>query len=132
MQKCSLTIVTTADGQETNFSCEAELEIAPLSACLHYLQDGAKNMVRFADRKVTIQREGDYSMQLLLEEGKTHQGKLLLGGNEGSFPVMAKKVAYAITDKSLLASLHYFLMFDGEAQEMKIRLNAREIYSEEK
>lgn len=132
MQKCSLTIVTVADGQESNFVCVAEMELTPLSACLHYIQEGAKTVVRFAEKKVTIQREGDYSMQLCLEEGKTLQGKLTIGGNEGIIPVHTQKIAYAITDKSLLASLQYRLIFEGGAQEMKLRLNAREIYSEEK
>ena len=132
MKKCSLTIVTAVDGQETNFSCEAEMELTPLSACLHYFQDGAETTVQFEKRTVTIQREGDYSMRLNLEEGKTLQGMLKFGESEGKLPVQTQKIAYAITDKSLLASLHYRLLFEGDAQEMKLRLNAREIYSEEK
>ena len=132
MRKCSLTIVTTVDGQETSFSSEAELEGTLLFARLQYMQDGAKTILQFKDRKVFIQRKGDYSMQLHLEEGKTTLGQLTIGTNVGEFPITTKRIAYTITEKSLLASLHYQLMFEGAIQEMKIRLNAREIYSEEK
>lgn len=132
MKKCSLTIITCADGQETNFSCEAEMELSPLSASLHYIQDGGDTVISFAERKVTIQRTGDYSILLNLEEGIIREGKLSIGSNDGNFQVISKKVSYAITDKSLLASFHYQLLFEGGTQDMKLRLNAREIYSEEK
>ncbi len=132
MRKCSLIIVTSVDGTETSFSGEGTLEGTLLFARLQYAQDGAKTIIEFKDRQVAIKREGDYSMQLLLEEGKTTLGQLTIGTNAGAFPVTTKKIAYTITEKSLLASMHYQLMFEGGAQEMKIRLNAREIYSEEK
>ena len=132
MRKCSLIIVTLVDGQETSFSCQAEMEGDLLFARLQYIQDDAKTIIEFKDRKVAIIREGDYSMRLNLEEEKILLGKLKIGTTEGEFPVKTQKIAYTITEKSLLASLHYQLMFEGGIQEMKIRLNAREIYSEEK
>ena len=132
MQKCSLTIVTDVDGEKTTFSSKAEMELTPLSARLRYMQNTDVTVLSFENQTVTVAREGDYSMRLTLKEGKTLEGKFILNGNEGVFPVQTQKVAYAITEKSLLASLHYKLLFDGGAQEMKLRLNARETYSEEK
>lgn len=132
MQNCSLTIVTDVDGEETTFSCKAEMELTPFSARLRYMQNDAVTVLFFKNQTVTVAREGDYCMQLTLKEGQTLDGKLILNGNEGIFPVQTQKVAYVITEKSLLASLHYKLLFDGGAQEMKLRLNARETYSEEK
>ena len=132
MPKCSLTIVTDVDGQESVFSSKAEMDITPLSAYLRYRQDGANVVLRFENRAVYIDREGDYGMQLTLKEGKSLTGKLVFNGNEGVFPVQSERVAYSITEKSLLASLHYRLLFDGGAQDMKLRINARETYSEEK
>ena len=132
MQKCSLTIVTDVDGEKTTFSCKAEMELTPLSARLRYMQNTDVTVLSFENQTVTVAREGDYSMRLTLKEGKTLEGKFILNGNEGVFPVQTQKVAYAITEQSLLASLHYKLLFDGGAQEMKLRLNARETYSEEK
>lgn len=108
------------------------MELTPLSARLRYMQNTDVTVLSFENQTVTVAREGDYSMRLTLKEGKTLEGKFILNGNEGVFPVQTQKVAYAITEQSLLASLHYKLLFDGGAQEMKLRLNARETYSEEK
>ncbi len=132
MRKCFLTIVTNADGRETTFSGEAEMQLTPLTAHLRYVQDGATVELRFENRCVTINRQGEYLLFLQLEEGQRFHGKLGFQDNIGEILVETKKVAYAITDKSLLATLSYTLLFDGANQEMKLRLNAREKNSEEK
>ena len=105
MQKCSLTIVTDVDGEKTTFSCKAEMELTPLSARLRYMQNTDVTVLSFKNQTVTVAREGDYSMRLTLKEGKTLEGKFILNGNEGVFPVQTQKVAYAITEKSLLQAV---------------------------
>ena len=132
MRNCFLTIVTNADGRESTFSTNAELKLTPLTAHLRYVQDGAMIELFFENRRVTINRQGEYSLSLHLEEGQCTKGTLGFQDNVGEMLVKTQKIAYAITDKSLLASLSYTLLFDGANQEMKLRLNAREKNSEEK
>ncbi len=132
MQNCDLTIVTIADGRETRIRRNAEMELKPLSAVLCYKEEEALITVRIENGKVSLERQGDYSLFLPLQEGRTLIGKLGFGGAEGEIAVQAERVGFSIGERSLLANLKYSLDFGQEKQKMQIRLNAREIVSEEK
>lgn len=132
MQHGFLTIVTTVDGEESRFSCKAEMELSSLSALLRYNDGNAEVTVSLSREEVTIFRSGDYSMRLVLREGEQTLGTLILGGNEGQLCVYTQKASYCIRKGGLLVQLHYVLNFGEEKQEMRLRMNASMNSSEEK
>ena len=102
-----------------------------LSAVLRYSDENATVLIRVDGEGVTIERDGDYSMRLFLQEGKRTVGTLSIAGNVGDVVVETQKIAYSIGKKSLLMQLHYTLIFGEEKQDMRIRLSSS-IPSEEK
>jgi len=132
LRTCDLTILTVADGTESCIRRSAEMELSPLSALLCYKEENASVYIRIKNGKVFLNREGDYSLSLILEEGERTVGTLGIGGANGDISVYAERVGFSIGEKSLLANLKYTLDFGNEKQKMQLRLNARESISEEK
>ena len=127
MKRCHLTITTVADGQKTGVSCEGQLSLSTYSAILRYQQDGASVALILEGETANIERTGDYSLRLFLKSGEKTDGTLILGGNEGKMQVFTHRVSYSVGKDSLLASLHYDLLFGTDKQEMKLRILARYI-----
>ena len=132
MRACDLTIITITDGTESCIRRSAEMELSPLSALLCYNESGAIVEIQVKDGKVLLSRKGDYSLSLILDEGKTTRGTLGISGSNGEIFVSAERVGFSIGEKSFLANLKYTLDFGREKQKMQLRLNARESISEEK
>ncbi len=132
MRACDLTIITITDGKESRIRRSAEMELSPLSALLRYNDDGALVQVQIKDGKIFLSRTGDYSLSLILDEGKTTRGTLGIGGSNGEIFVQSERVGFSIGEKSFLANLKYTLDFGQEKQKMQLRLNARESITEEK
>ncbi len=124
MKKCRLSITTSVNGEESSIIRQGTMELMPLSAKLFYQEDNARICVFVKDNSVRIQREGDYTLSLLLQESIKNQGSIGILGSEGGIEVFAHKVNYAIGRDSLMLSLHYDLLFGQEKQEMKLRLLA--------
>lgn len=125
MKSCNLTITTSVDGRETDFSCEGELFLSARSATLRYTQANASVSLVLDGQTAKIERVGDYSLRLFLQNGEESVGILALGENDGEMKVFTHRIAYSIGQDSLLASLHYDLLFGEERQEMKLRILAR-------
>ena len=125
MKSCRLTITTVADGQKTELSCEGQLSLSTCSATLCYQQDGANVSLVLEGETAKIERTGDYSLRLFLKRGEETGGELILGGNDGQMRVYAHRICYSVGKDSLLASLHYDLLFATDKQEMKLRILAR-------
>jgi hypothetical protein len=68
---------------------------------------------------------GDYSLQLRIEEGKEHFGKLGIGGSMGEIAIRTKKLTYSLTRNSWLLLAKYTLLTGGEPQETSIRIQAK-------
>lgn len=125
MQNAFLTIVTMVDGEEHRISRKAEMELAPLSAALHYEEEAARVCLELKDGEVYFQREGDYSLSMHLVEGQTTEGQLSLAAFQGALTIMTKKIAYNISKSGLLLKVEYTLIFGEEKQEMRLRISAR-------
>ena len=122
MQECYVMISTTADGVENEITREGKMELFPRAATIVYREENA--LVKFSVHgdKATITREGDYTMHLDLEKGKTTLGSLGIGGSVGEVGTHAYEIAYRITEDFFVASLHYDLLIGEERQTMKLRL----------
>ena len=125
MQVCRITIATTIDGNTTEITRDGFCSLSLLSAKVCYEEDGAKVRLGLENGVVTINRIGDYTLSLTLIENKICDGVLGINGAEGAIQVKTNKLAYSLTETSLLLSLGYTLMISGEPQEMKLRIFAK-------
>ena len=125
MKPCFFKIVTVVDGEESIFSQEAEMELFSESAKLRYFENGGKVSLHISNGQVTVAREGDYILRLLLKEGKKNRGIIGVSGSEGEVETVTHKIGFAIKKNSLLMSMKYTLLFDSGKQEMHLKLVAR-------
>ena len=125
MKPCYVTITTTVDGVKTEVSRTGEIALSVAETVLLYNEEQASVRFTLRGESAVVERQGDYSMRLRLERGKTCIGMLGLGGAEGEIRTFTHGVKYAVTEKSLLASLRYDLLINDEPQEMYVRLLAR-------
>ncbi len=125
MQACHLTISTKTDGRESKISRQGKMDLSLLSAQVVYLEENAEVKLSLENGIVTIHREGDYSLFLVLEKGQIREGTLGLNGATGIIHTKTRRLAYSLTENSLLLSLHYELLTGGEPQDMHIRLFAK-------
>jgi uncharacterized beta-barrel protein YwiB (DUF1934 family) len=128
MQTCDITIVTNADGQETSVSKTGVWSVLPnAEISLQYEETNAKICMTVGKDEVRVDRTGDYTLSLLLKQGKRCEGKIGIGGNEGKVFTQTKKLERKEKDGSLLLILHYDLLIGDEPQKMKLRLHAKKL-----
>ncbi len=132
MQDVFLTISTTVDGEESRLSCNAEMECTALSAVLRYRDENAEVSIFVNGSEAVVDRKGDYGLYLPLKESERTVGTLSVMGNEGSVEIFTDRLAYSIRKNTLLMQLQYTLYFGSEKQEMRLRIHAKQNYSEEK
>ena len=120
-----LTISTTIDGEEKIFSVAANLALSPFKASIKYTEDGDDIQIDIASRGVSIKRIGELTEELCFRKGQTEYGKIGLSGSEGDVGVKTEKLAYRISEDSVLLQMTYRLLFGHGEQVTKIRLLAR-------
>lgn len=126
MRPCHLQISTRADGEEESlFSAEAEMELAPQSALLRYRQGEGVVLLRIREGEVSLEREGDYRLRLSFSEGRALPGILGIASAEGRVETFTRRVGCSIGKNSVLLALRYTLRLEGGDREMRIRLSAR-------
>ncbi|MBO5412026.1 MAG: DUF1934 family protein [Clostridia bacterium] len=125
LQECMIEISTTVDGVETRIKRKGGLKLSVGEVKLFYLDEQAEVTLLLQGETATIDRKGDYTLHLVLENGKITQGVLGIRGAEGEMQALTHKITYSVTQNSLLASLKYALLLGGEPQEMQIRISAR-------
>lgn len=125
MQKCRITIASVVDGRESEIVRTGEMESGGLTCKIIY-QDGQATVEMLVKQGETIiVRKGDYDMRLTLREGETCVGTLGIMGTQGQVQTQTHKLCYSLTERSLLLSAQYDLLFETERQAMKIRLHAK-------
>ena len=127
MKKCLVTITTVIDNRATEFTYQGEGEFSPSSAKLHYFEENAQTQLTLSDGIVCISRKGDYTLQLFFEKGKRRKGILGINGADGEVHTETTRIAYSLSETSLLLSMHYALLAGDEPQKTKVRLFAKEI-----
>lgn len=127
MQVCKITLTTTVDGTETQIVKTGYASLSPLRSVVAYQEKNATITLFFEKGNVKIERRGDYELFLLLEQDKLSTGEIGLGGALGKLQAHIHKISYSVGKASLLALLHYDLLFGDERQEMKLRVYVSEI-----
>lgn len=125
MQACNITMTTSTDEEEITFSRLGEMELSLGKVVLRYREENAWVLLTIENGQAIIDRQGDYTLYLVLKEGESTKGLLGIGGNQGELETITHKVAYSLRKDSLLLSLQYDLHISGEIQKMKLRLLAR-------
>ncbi len=125
MQACKVTIATTVDGKTTEIAREGKMSLSNGGAKITYAEEDAVVTLCFENGEVAIDRQGDYTMRLLMKKGETCEGVLGIGGAEGRVQTQTQRLAYSLKDNSFMLSLHYDLLIGNETQKMRIRLFAK-------
>lgn len=125
MKPCVVKINTVIDGRASSVQKTGEMSLDALSAKLIYQDDGATVTLTLADDVLHVLRVGDYFLQLRIEEGKQHAGKLGIGNSVGEISVYTTKLSYSLTKTSWLLLAKYTLFTGGEPQETSIRIQAK-------
>jgi uncharacterized beta-barrel protein YwiB (DUF1934 family) len=126
MQSCKLTITTSVDEQENTVVYDGKIDKGEANTVLTY-EDGASRVCITLQKGVAfIDRQGDYSLRLRLEEGETHESNLGINGAEGKVFTRAHRVKYTLDRNIFKLSLRYDLIFtENEVQKMKLNLKAQ-------
>ncbi len=125
MKPCELTITTNVDGQENTIVRKGEIELSSSVVRIRYREENAIVDVRLQGETANVERQGDYTLKLCLERGKITNGEIGIGGAGGAIQTVTHKVAYSVTERSLLLSLQYDLVIGGEVQKMSLRILGR-------
>ena len=125
--RCQVTVDTTADGKKTRISREGTLQITPTGATLSYAEENANVTLTLQNGVAQIVRQGDYTLCMRLEKGKTTNATLSLGGSVGEMQTATDRIAYAIVDGELSLHLKYTLLATGEPQKMQVKIHAKEV-----
>lgn len=126
MHACKFTITTAVDEKENTVIYDGKIDIDDSMVVLTY-EDGASLVCITLQKGIAlIDRQGDYSLRLHLEEGKTHESGLGIGGSEGKVLTKAHHIKYTFNRNVFKLSLRYDLIFmEDEVQKMKLNLTAR-------
>ena len=126
MQSCKLTITTVVDEQVNTVAYDGKIDIGETKTILTY-EEGLSQICITPQKGIAlIDRQGDYSLHLYLEEGTTHESKLGINGAEGKVFTKAHRIKYALEHNIFKLSLRYDLIFtENEVQKMKLNLKAQ-------
>ncbi len=125
MAVCKLTILSFVDGQENKRIRMGKLEREGEKHILFYREESAQVRICLQGGKATVDRVGDYSLFLPLEEGKVTLGRLGMGGSEGEIPVATSVIDYKAEENFLKVVLGYRLQFGAEPQKMRLEITAQ-------
>ena len=126
MQNCKLTIVTSVDDTENTVVRNGKIEAKESSVVLTYEEENALICMTFQKGLAFIDRQGDYTLRLPLEEGKTHEGVLGIGSAEGKVGITTHRVKYTLQGNLFKLSMRYDLIFtENEVQKTKLNLKAQ-------
>ena len=123
MQACKFTIITAVDEKENTVTYDGKIDIGDAIIVLLYEEGASQVCITLQKGVALIDRQGDYSLRLRLEEGKAKESGLGIGGSEGTILTKTHRVKYSFANNIFKLSLCYDLIFsEGEAQRMKLNL----------
>ena len=127
IRKCDLTLKSIVDGTENTFFAEGRLENFGEKIKVCYREDPAVIHVTFHEGKAWIDREGDYSLRLALNEGELTQGEIGINGNVGELEIRTHKIEFSYLDNQLSARLRYDILLGDGVQEMELIIQAKAV-----
>ncbi len=126
MQVCNFIITSSIDGEENTVTRKGTIDICnDTDVLLRYDEENAKVCITLQKGLAVVDREGDYSLHLLLEQGKTTDGRIGLNASAGNVPVQTHRVKYSWERNVFKLSLGYALLFGEEKQKMQLNIRAQ-------
>lgn len=126
MQACRFTITTAVDEKENTVIYYGKIDVSETMVVLTYEEGASQICITLQKGIALIDRQGDYSLRLHLEEGKTKESGLGIGGAEGNVLTKTHRVKYSLERNVFKLSLRYDLIFmKDEVQKMKLNLKAQ-------
>ena len=125
MRACKVMLSTKTDGVDNEIVRDGEFEIFPRAANIIYREDHALVKMSLFGEKSEIVREGDYTLSLSLESGKTTKGSIGIGGSAGDILTETQSIEYKIAEDFVVALLVYDLIIGEERQSTEVRLLAK-------
>ena len=126
MQACKFTINTSVDEVESAVARVGTIQVEDGIFVLCYEEENARVIITLQKGVARIDRDGDYSLQMQLEEGKTTKSLLSIGGTQGGIVTKTHRVKYSQEGKVFKLSLRYDLIFsEDEVQKTKLNLKGQ-------
>ena len=126
MQACKFTINTSVDEVESAVARVGTIQVEDGIFVLCYEEENARVIITLQKGVARIDRDGDYSLQMQLEEGKTTKSLLSIGGTQGGIVTKTHRVKYSQEGKVFKLSLRYDLIFSqDEVQKTKLNLKGQ-------
>ena len=125
VQACNFKITTTVDGQENTVLRSGQIEELEDGFLLLYNEENAQVSIRLGKGFAVIERQGDYSLHILLKLGKTQEGLLGLGGSQGKVLVQTHHLKFGLDGRAFKLAAGYDLLFGEEKQKMRLHLRAQ-------
>ncbi len=125
MYTCKFAITTLVDGQENAMIRIGQLNISGGEISLMYQEESASVSIVLKKGIAVIDRRGDYSLHLTLEQGKTVEGNIGIGGSYGTVLAKTHHIKYSMDRGMFTLSLGYDLLFGDETQKMRLKLRGQ-------
>lgn len=119
------------DTETTKMAARGTLELLPNGAKLRYTETaqdgGAAVTVTVRDAQVVIERRGELSSQLLLEEGKRHPCRFETPYGRMILHTQAKRLAFSFEKSAGILQAVYTLDMSGACTEQEIEIRIKEV-----
>ncbi len=125
MSICRLSIITAVDGKENRAQFMGKLQRDNGGIRLRYREENAEVSLLIEEKTAWIKREGDYALNLRLREGERTEGSLRIGGSAGKILTETHFLNCEVKENEVEITLGYALLFDKEAQEMRLTITAK-------
>ena len=126
MQTCSFIIHSSVDGVESAVTRKGTIEFCDnQSVRLSYDEENARVCIALEKGLAVVDRAGDYTLHLILRQGKIEAGSLGLNGSDGNISVQTHRVKYSLEQNVFKLSLGYDLLFGEERQKMQLNLRVQ-------
>ena len=106
MQACRFTITTAVDEKENTVIYYGKIDVSETMVVLTYEEGASQICITLQKGIALIDRQGDYSLRLHLEEGKTKESGLGIGGAEGNVLTKTHRVKYSLERNVFKLSLN--------------------------
>ncbi len=125
MQACSITVFSTTDGEEKQFTADGEWLISSDKTEIRYTDGSSQVGLTVSDGCADLSRTGEYTLFLPLRAGERSVGLIGIGGSSGKVEISTKKISFTKRSDEAVFCAEYALHFGQEIQRMKIRVKAR-------
>ncbi|MBQ8406714.1 MAG: DUF1934 family protein [Clostridia bacterium] len=125
MNACVLKIITETNGEKNTVYKLGKAEFDRSFLKITYTDETSYVSIDLNGKKGKIVRQGEYSLELNLEEGKEIASSIGLGIASGEMDVYTSKMQWTKEDQKANLLLDYTLLFGTEKQNIKLTVDVQ-------